>query len=71
MVNPMTDPTFTARANAIRAMSEDIAAAPILSRMAMATDLVAAAANLVCDMAAHIDSNTMYLDEDQPARDQG
>ena len=61
----MVQPTnFKDRADAIKKMADDVAQAPILSRMAMATDLVAAASDLVGDMAAWVDSQTAYIDED-------
>jgi|TARA_A100000171_G_scaffold52764_1_gene72883 hypothetical protein len=65
----MAQPTnFKERADAIKKMADDVASAPILSRMAMATDLVASAADLVGDMAGWVDSQTAYIDEeDTPA----
>ena len=60
----MVQPTkFKTRADAIKQMADDCANAPILSRMAMATDLVAAASDLVGDMAAWIDEQSPYIDE--------
>ncbi len=60
----MEKTNFKDRADAIKKMADDVATAPILSRMAMATDLVAAASDLVGDMAAWVDSQTAYIDED-------
>ena len=56
-------PTFTERADAIRAQAAQIEAAPILSRMALAQAVAMDAALLVADMAAHLDSTTPYIDE--------